>query len=222
VSIVEMFPVVRTSSEPDINADFVALGYMHPARDTNHAAFIIKYNDEFSIFHYTGRSIEYEPIHDDYHHRRTETIGEEEVPAFIALCRNVKKHANPRYGFFYSGEFYKSNGDFVCDNDTGERMTCVGFCLNVLKGFLEEEYLQYNDWEESTHNAPGYLEDYCEKEGLDIENVRASHRRVSPLECMCSAFFTKLPIRKEPVDQKVGEIELFFSQKFNNLNSASR
>ena len=80
---------------------------------------------------------------DTYFHKTTLTIHPDEVPAFIVYCQQIKQKAKPIYGFFYSGEFYDKEGNYLMNKDLGERMTCVGFCLNVLKGFLEEDYIDY-------------------------------------------------------------------------------
>jgi len=80
---------------------------------------------------------------DTYFHKTTLTIHPDEVPAFIVYCQQIKQKAKPIYGFFYSGEFYDKEGNYLMNKDLGERMTCVGFCLNVLKGFLEEDHIDY-------------------------------------------------------------------------------
>jgi len=83
-------------------------------------------------------------------------------------------------------------------------MTCVGFCLNVLKGFLEEDYINYQDWDESSHtSSPDYLIKYAKRYNLNIDDISKSHRRITPLELLTSAFFTNTPILKSSIDSKI-------------------
>jgi len=216
-----MFEIIRSMSESDRNTDFVAIGNLiNENFESTHCSFIIQFEKEIFLFHYTGYSVEYcKNSESNYYHRITDTISSEEVPAFIAHCRNINKHANPTYGFFYSGEYYDKSGVHFGSQDLSERMTCVGFCLNVLKGFLEDEYICYSDWSEDTHNDPGYLERYCTKNNIDINTIKSSHRRISPRECLTSCFFTKLPITKEQIDSKIMVVNNFFHNLFLSQNN---
>lgn len=210
-----MFPVIRTLTESDVPSDFVAVGNFHTNHVATHAAFIIKYESQIFLFHYDGYKIEYTDINDDYFHRKCNIIHVDEVPSFIALCRNIKKNANPKYGYFYSGESYDKNGIHTSNSYAGERMTCVGFCLNVLKGFLEEDYLNFKDWTSQSHDVTDYLKDYCKRYNLDQSKIKSSHRRISPRECLASAFFTRLPIAKKDIDNKVEFLNDHFTKVFN-------
>jgi len=212
--MIEMFPVTRSLSESDRTSDYVAIANLHNGHIPQHSAIIIQHQENRFLFHYTGYAIEYSEVNDEYFHRITDTITPEEIPSFIAMCKNIHSKANPIYGYFYSGESYDIHGSHLSDNDSGERMTCVGFCLNVLKGFLEDDYIQYADWTEESHEEEGYLEKYCKKHNLEIESIRASHRRISPRECLSSAFFTRLPIRKVQIDNKVNELNGYFQRLF--------
>jgi hypothetical protein len=203
--MLEMFEIRRTLEEQDIDENFVAIGNLisENPRTPTHSALIIKYNNSLYEFHFTGRAIELKEVENDYFHKITQCIHRDEVAAFIALCKHVLSKASPTYGFFYSGEFYDSEGNFIGNNSLGERMTCVGFCLNVLKGFLEAEYLNYSDWSNASHNdGEAYLLWYCGHHGLNINDVRQSHRRISPLECLVSCFYSSLPISKRDIDAK--------------------
>jgi len=196
-----LFDIVRSKEESDRESDFVALGYLHDSQFP-HSAFIIQYDGELYEYGYNGYSITLNSLADDYYHKITETIGPGEVPAFIAFCENVKKKANPSYGYFYSGESYDVDGNHLSDTDLGERMTCVGFCLNILKGILEEDYLEYTDWTSESHSKK-YLEQFCEKYSLEIDKISMYHRRITPIEFLTSGFFNEVPIRKEQIDSKL-------------------
>lgn len=203
-----MFEIIKTLNEEDIKDDFVAIGNLiDESKEPFHAALIIKYNSNLFEFHYTSKSIEFDSINNDYFHKITKTIHQAEIPAFIAYCKSIKKNAKPIYGYFYGGEYYDNNGNHFSEKTTGERMTCVGFCLNVLKGFLEKDYIKYADWDSSSHNNEDYLEKYAEKHELDINDIQESHRRISPIEILTSAFFNNIPISKNEIETKLDEVK---------------
>lgn len=208
-----MFEIIKSKFESVTKENFVALGYLITEHDNTHSAFVIQYRDSLYEFHFTGLEISFSPILNDYYHKITYHIHPDEVPAFIAMCQQIQKKANPTYGYFYSGENYDKDGNHFGYNDFGERMTCVGFCLNVLKGFIDEDYLVYSDWDESTHTDLGYLEKYCEKYKIDISKIKTSHRRIAPIELITSGFFIELPIRKIQIDNKIEDVKAIIHTK---------
>lgn len=215
-----MFEIIRTREESDRNINFVALGNLINQEQSYHAAFVIRHENNLLEFHYTGEKIELVNLRRDYYHKITDTIHPDEVASFIAKCINIRKNAKPEYGYFYSGESYDEHGNHQSDNSLGERMTCVGFCLNVLKGFLEnEDYLSYEDWDSTTHEEEGYLEWYCETYNLNIEDVKSSHRRITPREFLTSGFFITIPIRKHQIDSKIQEVNEHFEARLRPSNS---
>lgn len=217
-----MFEIVRSNYESDINVDFVAIGNLIDNNfESTHSAFLIKYDETIYVFHYTGWEIEFksQQADDDYYHKITETITPDEIPAFLAYAKTIKKYANPIYGYFYSGEYYDLNGEHFGDKNLGERMTCVGFCLNVLKGFLEEDYILHTDWSEESHNDSDYLEKYCAEHNIELSLIQSSHRRITPRECLTSCFFKELPIRKTQIDNNINQVNNHFSQLYQRTNN---
>lgn len=208
-----MFEIVRTLKESDRNNDFVALGF-YDNQGINHATIIIKYNSLLYQFHFAGKEIDFSYVCYDFFHKITDTINANLTPAFFAYCRHIKKKANPKYGYFYSGEFYDKDGTHFADKPIGERMTCVGFCLNVLKGFLEEDYIYYQDWDENSHTELDYLINYAQRHNLKIEDISESHRRITPLELITSGFFINTPIKKSNIDSKIESVREYI---YNNL-----
>lgn len=205
-----MFEIINTLNEQDISEDFVAIGNLiNGDKVPFHAALIIKYNSILFQYHYTSSDIEFEEVDYEYFHKRTKTIHKEEVPAFIAYCNSIKKNANPIYGYFYSGEYYDNKGVHFSEKTIGERMTCVGFYINVLKGFLEDDYLKYTDWDSSSHSTD-YILKYADKHKLDVASIQESHRRISPIEILTSGFFYNIPIPKTDIDNKLTEVEEYF------------
>jgi hypothetical protein len=207
--------IVRTLHDSVTDSDFVAIGNRLDGTESNHSALIIQFRGTLLEFHYPGR-MELNHLQKDYFHIVTSTIPDYEVPSFISMCRNILKKANPRYGFFYSGESYDVDGNHRSNTDLGETMTCVGFCLNVLNGFVEDEYLAYWDWDHTSHPEPNYLRDYCTKYNIDMSKVQDSHRRITPSECLISCFFADLPIRKADIDSKQQEVQQHFNSVFGN------
>ena len=121
------------------------------------------------------------------------------------MCKRILKKANPRYGYFYSGEYYDTNGIHFSDKTISETMTCSGFCINVLKGFLEKDYIVYTDWNTTSFPTQDYLERFANHFNIDKDKISESHRRISPLELLCSGYFWNLPIRKYDIDLKIDE-----------------
>lgn len=211
-----MIDIGRSSKAAVETSDFVAIGNLLYGIESVHSAFVIQFEGELFEFHYTGREIEYKEIVSDYFYKITDTIHKDEVPAFIAQCKHILKKANPIYGYFYSGEHYDLDGNHISSNSSGERMTCAGFCLNVFKGFLEDDYLKFEDWDSSTHESIGYLEYYCKQHGLDPKVLAASHRRITPRDCLISCFFSSLPIRKYQIDSLKPEVAAYFAKFVND------
>ncbi|AKH95402.1 hypothetical protein [Elizabethkingia anophelis] len=207
-----MFEIINTLTENDIKEEFVAIGSCIDGEgNAYHSVLIIRYKGESFQFHYTGNpsiGILFEnTVYSSCFHKITDTINPRLIPAFIAMCKRVMKTATPRYGYFYSGEYYDNSGNHFSDKEVGETMTCAGFCINILKGFLENDYIYYQDWTSESHPTEGYLDFYCSKYSIDKDKIAESHRRISPIELLCSGFFSNLPIRKVQIDCKIDEVQ---------------
>lgn len=203
-----MFDIINTLTEVDVKNDYVAIGsYINPKKTPSHSVLVIKYNDIINHFHFTGKEILYDGIYDNNcFHKITETIDPKLIPSFIMMCRRIMKTANPRYGYFYSGEYYDTNGVHFSEKAISETMTCSGFCINILKGFLENDYILYPDWNTTSYPTQDYLEQFANHFKIDKDKISESHRRISPLELLCSGYFSILPIRKNDIDLKIDEI----------------
>lgn len=196
-----MFEVVKSLDKTEKEEFFVAVGY-YINEPTHHAGIIIKNKEERLQFHYTSTEIDFSSLKIDFYHKITQVIHPNDVPAFIAHCKAIEKGANPKYGFFFPGSFYDSDGNFFGNTDLGERMTCVGFCLNTLNGFLEDNYIQESDWEHDPHYEPKWLENYCKLNSIDIETLRPFFKRITPGQYLSSGFFSQTPIKKEQIDHQ--------------------
>lgn len=91
-------------------------------------------------------------------------------------------------------------------------MTCVGFCLGVLKGWFEgEDYIAYQDWKaSSTLSAKKIEEDLKELKSLyphfTDDELLLNIRRIKPSEYLASAFISKYPVRKSDTDAIIPQI----------------
>lgn len=222
-----MFEILRTNTETDIDEDFVAVANCIGSKH----AFIVFYLDQIKyVIHYDSHNIELtqdqEHIYDTFH-KKIIQIQQELVPAFKTFCDMVLEQAKPQYGYFYSGESYQIlDGSFVANNPfVNQHMTCVGFCLCLLKGFLEVDYINYEDWDNSPDiELTDYLTYFCEKNGFDIENVIESHRRIYPIELLASAFFQKMPISKSDISTVLPIVKSCmdtFNSKYGPNNSTT-
>lgn len=196
-----MFEIVKSIDKFEKETCFVALGY-YINESTHHAGIIIKNDTDYWQFHFTSTEIDFSELSIDFFHKITSVIDSNDIPAFISHCKAIKKGANPKYGFFFPGSFYDSDGNFFGNSDIGERMTCVGFCLNTLNGFFEKNYIQESDWKHDPDFEPGYLEHFCIKYDVDINLVKPFWKRISPGQYLASGFFSELPIRKSQIDSQ--------------------
>ncbi len=201
-----------TDQFDDTEQDFVGIGLLNEGDIATHSGLIIKYRSKVYEFHYTGREILLEQLGMNFYHKIILIIPSFEIPALMKMAQNVQKYAKPNYGCFYSGGIYDADGNHF-SNIAGQYMTCVGFCLNVLKGFLLEDYLNYDDWDKTT--AEGFMEQddyftyFIQKYNLDAEKFSQSLRRITPLEMLTSSFFENLPIGKANIDKHKHEVESY-------------
>ncbi len=207
-----MFEIINTLTEVDIKNEFVAIGsYVDDNGIPAHSVLIIRYQNQNYQYHYPGIPgvgfLFDNNIPKTCFHKITNTIDEKLIPSFIVMCRRIINKANPRYGFFYSGEYFDKDGNHFSDKAIGQTMTCSGFCINVLKGFLEKDYLVYEDWNTPSFPTTDYLQNYALRYNLDIDKIAESHRRISPLELLCSGYFSLLPISKNQIDSKLFETQ---------------
>ena len=141
----------------------------------------------------------------------------EESSAFLAHCKIILKEASPELGYFFDGSYYK-DGKYFSKSNIGEYMTCVGFCVRAIDGYLEnKEYFAYTDWTEDKQSLK-HFEYFIQKQKLtnpkiDPAQYKKHLRRIKPSDFSASAFITDLPIRKAETDKLVALVEQVFSSK---------
>ena len=198
--------ITATPNEPDADEDFVAIGVTVLDGEADHAAIIIQYRGDIFELEFTGATVNFGLNTKSYRQSIVRSIETDDVPAFFAMCGKVVEEADPKFDFFYSGEYYNRIGRHMGRGATGERMTCVGFCLNVLKGFLTEDYLRYEDWGPESSEIDGFVENYCRQHGFAKELIQKAHRRIAPDELLASAFFSDPPVRKAQIDSIIEKV----------------
>jgi hypothetical protein len=189
---------------------------------TEHAAIFIRYNGESKLFHFTGKDVMIEDFFnpgENYYYKNMDVIDPILLPAFLAQCELILEKAQPKFGYFYEGAIYDPNGDFVSPSDSPEYMTCVGFCLNVIKGFLaDKDYFNYSDWDSSTLDVT-YVEKFLEhvkreNPAIIIDDFKSNLRRISPSEFISGAFSQDIPVTKSFIDDiKTDIIRAYNSKK---------
>jgi hypothetical protein len=192
----------------DLPENMVGAAIVNNPDGTQHAAIFIRYNSESKLFHFTGKSVMIQDFFNPdeiYFHKIFDIIDPILLPAFLAQCELILEKAQPRFGYFYEGALYDQAGDFISPTTSPEYMTCVGFCLNVIKGFLsDQDYFSYIDWDSSTLDET-YVEQFLERvkqENPDIEinDFKANLRRILPLEYLSGAFSSEIPVTKTFID----------------------
>lgn len=198
-----------------LNADGVAI----------HAGLLIKHSNNHLILHYIPDDVQVTSIPGPwYYHKTLSLIDPLFVLAFRSYCDWVVENANPEYGYIYTGCLYNENGQYFSETAVPEIMTCVGFCISVIKGFIDaEEYFQYTDWGISSVDDDEYLEFFVNKfSGIyspeEMKNLENNIRRILPVELLASAFIDdELPIRKTAVDAIVEIVKQVLVNKVQGI-----
>lgn len=175
----------------------------------SHAGIVVTYNGTKRIIHFNPPNILFDEI-DCYtlFFKELKFIEPELIPSFLAHCEMLEKTVKPKYFYFYANSKYDEKGSFVSDGDLPEYMTCVGFCLNVIRHFLiDAEFIEYTDWDITTlEDVP---EEYIIRKinqifllypDIDKNEIMSNIRRILPIDYL-SAAFIKVVVRKEQVDK---------------------
>lgn len=218
------------SDNPNLPESFVAAAVkVDNAGIAHHAGLVISTSGKYYLFHYTGEIVILDIVPNGkwYFHKNLSFITNEEVLAFYAHCKIISTKANPSYGYFYSGSYYTEEGQYFSESGIPEFMTCVGFCINVVLGFIEsDEYFVYSDWsEDSVKNAHGVFANHIDYfnwfisqpnvqgQNIDIQLFKENLRRINPAEYVASAYLEIIPIRKKAIDEIIANVEAVIEHK---------
>jgi hypothetical protein len=218
--------LIQSDNEEELPVNFVAAAVKinNQTGIAYHAGIVIGLRGKYFIFHYTSITVVLGNIPNNgwYFHKGLDFISEEEVESFLVYCKIIKDEANPTYGYFYGGSCYNEDGRFFSSNELPEIMTCVGFCLNVILGFIEsDEYLKHDEWDIYTVEYPdeyfvSFIEQFEElllDTDIDIEILKENLRRITPDEYLASAFIEGIPIAKKQIDKIIPNLRLALKEK---------
>jgi hypothetical protein len=200
----------------ETNEDFIAICItLNEEGIGRHSGIIICYEEELVFFHFDGNVkleiLQIDEIPNNYYIKKTSIFEDDKILGFKAYCEILSLEVSPNYGFIFTNSFYNTDGKYYCENNLPDITTCVGFCINVIRGFLynNDKYINIEDWDDSS------LEEFTQDfevieaqlsyiEGIDIsrlEEIKNSFfKRIKPSELTSSAFFKEVPIRKVDID----------------------
>ena len=193
----------------ELDLDFVGVSVF---TDDNgypeHAAIFISKGEESHIFHFDSENLKENKINecDQFLTKVLQSIQPFEVGAFLVQCKEALNNPAPGYHFFIDGSYINGQGKYVSELGIPVyRMTCVGFCLALLKGWFEEDYLMYEDWRADNTINPATLQQQLSElmalyPNFSEEELSRNIRRIKPIEYIASGYFNKRPIRKANTD----------------------
>lgn len=222
MSIEEIGKNLKHCYDDDIPDNMVGAAMTIDVNGSHHAAIFLRYNGESKLFHFDGRSVSIEDVSglEEYYQKQLNFIEPILLPSFFAQCELILEKAQPQFGFFYEGSLYNEEGDFKSPSHSPEYMTCVGFCLNVIKGFLsDEEFLSYDEWDESSlDGVMEYVELFLEKvkathPSINIDDFKVNLRRITPIEYLSGAFSDEIPVKKSFIDSIAHQVLRLIEEK---------
>ncbi len=208
-------------SDCEIHEDFIAFCVDVDSNGiATHSGIIICYDEKLHLFHFDSTvhldDLDINNIPDNLYIKKITIFGNERVLAFKAYCEILEVEVSPLYGFVFANSFYNIDGMYYSDSNLPDITTCVGFCINVIRGFLynNDKYIEVNDWNSSTIDTlpvdfQFWLDSIDDQLRLISENINVEmmegvrnnyFKRIRPSELASSAFFERLPIRKNNVD----------------------
>lgn len=128
-----------------------------------------------------------------------------EVGAFLQYCKSICQKTQITYGFIADGSKYDLTGDYLNNSELPEFGTCVGFCLNTLANTIidiEESIVELDDWDNTINSK---YEDWSREQAnsrypdLNWNLYDSFTKRITPLEYLCTSFFTEYPITKKQI-----------------------
>ena len=194
--------------------------------EINHSGIFIRYNNTNYLLHFdmVNVSLLEIPERSIVFFKQLTFLPSEFIPSTFHWFTQLAKAKSPGYGYFYSGSFYdETTLDFIDGQQMPEIMSCVGFCLNVLKTVLRgKDFIKYTDW----HYHNGITEDnvlrYFIKAkqnypDINIEEFAKHVRRILPVEYFTAGFDVSLPVRKVFTDSNSREVAKIVMDKVDSF-----
>jgi hypothetical protein len=207
--------------DSELHEDFIAICVQVDAQGhAKHNGIVICYDEKLYYFHFNG-NVHYEELDidnlpNDLYINKIRIFGDGIVLSFMAYCEILKDEVSPEYGFVFQDSFYNGDGTYYSESNLPDITTCVGFCINVIRGFLykNKKYIEIDDWDNSTIDSLPYDFQYLlDSIKIQLEQIANAtdqtilqsikdnnFKRIKPSELTCSAFFEDLPIRKTSID----------------------
>jgi len=211
-----------SAKNADNSKNYVAVAlYINSNGEGQHSGLLINFNKELKLFHFTSREVLIEDFQDVYegtwyYYKTLDLIHPDEVETFLHHCEQIAKKSTPKWALVFDGSYFKE-GVYFTNSGLKEYTTCVGFCINVVKGFLDgEEYIYVDDWNASSTDSwrAVYTDrfskmlDKIKAENPNITNIEEKFlKRITPIEYSVSAFLINLPIRKTDIDPNVAQMQ---------------
>ncbi len=192
-----------------------------------HAAIFVRYRGNSKILHFTGTRILFEDVeralskNHVYIFKYINFVSPILLPSFYNNCNKIEKYTKATYGFHIepNAEF-TDEGNFNTPNGFPPFMTCVGFCLYFIRGFIRRDLFYYDDWDINTiEDAPpeplaaffNEVTKVIPDEQYDefIKNIR----RIKPVEYLAAAYSRTIPIRKIFTDPTSRKLERIFAKQ---------
>jgi hypothetical protein len=204
----------------DTAEDFIAIGIeLDETGYGHHSGIFICLNSELILFHFDGSQVKIEEVKDInewFLIKKLEIFdGEDDfILNFKAHCEIICEEANPEFGFLFDGSYYDLNGLYYTETELHDVTTCVGFCIKIIQGYLNNSmYIDLSEWNNNNNNS---LEEYrlknTEYYEYQLENLKNKYpekiaeivekyfKRILPSELTSSAFYDNLPITKQNID----------------------
>lgn len=204
-------------NECENHEDFIAIGIMVNEEGIGyHSGLIICLEEHFYFFHYTGKEVLMDllmTLPTDIYIKKLLIFEPEKVEYIKGFCDILLQEVSPNYGWLFSDSFYNEDGEYYSEDGLPDITTCVGFCINVIRGVLynNEVYIDTSQWDNSTFNEyqQGFMNHISSQialiEGIDpdrlAEITQRTFKRIMPSELTSSGFFDTLPIRKPDIDE---------------------
>lgn len=195
------------SDELPLNLMGIAI-HVNPERNRLHSGIFIRYNGQGYFFHYTGEGIFLSPsLENDWLLFNEFTGITPFIPSVFAFFNRVKRNSKPRYFQFYAGALYDSTGKLKDLNGLPEYMTCVGFCLAVIKNILlGKDFIDYNDWPVGHGVGDEAIKNFFNDKivphypTLTFIDFSQGVRRIKPLEYLTASYSNSMPVSKTFTD----------------------
>lgn len=219
--------------EANKDDNFVSLGVAIANNDGIqqgvHSALFICLKGDLYIFHFLPEGIYFHHTNElpnigNYYHKKLEFMSTSPsvIEAFIAHCKSIQAQSNLEFGFIFDGSYYNPiTHKHFSKSGLPELSTCVGFCINVLSGWIIEKelYLEISDWNSINVEHPSFNEYYrtnlSKFPNINQGQFKAHHKRITPNECTASAYFgmSDITIAKAKIDSIIAKFNEVVSKK---------